>query len=146
MPYDPKVHVGAAAVIVHHPSGKLLVLKRGNTAHGAGQWSIPGGWIDHNETPEQAVLRELKEEIGLVGKDPVLLDVVSNTFPSPVDTCITVFYEIPYTSVQDQIAVIKEPDKLKEIDWVYIERLVLDYDLFPPLASFLEEKGMVGLG
>lgn len=32
----------------------------------AGQWAMPGGRIDANETPEAAALRELHEEVGLV--------------------------------------------------------------------------------
>jgi len=44
----------------------LLLTKRASDlrAH-AGQWAMPGGRIDDGETPEQAALRELHEEVGL---------------------------------------------------------------------------------
>ena len=44
----------------------LLLTRRaaGLSAH-AGQWAMPGGRIDGAETPEQAALRELVEEVGL---------------------------------------------------------------------------------
>ena len=44
----------------------LLLTRRaeGLGSHG-GQWALPGGRIDPGETPEQAALRELAEEVGL---------------------------------------------------------------------------------
>jgi mutator protein MutT len=44
----------------------LLLTRRaaGLSSH-AGQWAMPGGRIDEGETPEQAALRELAEEVGL---------------------------------------------------------------------------------
>jgi ADP-ribose pyrophosphatase YjhB (NUDIX family) len=49
----------------------LLVLR--GTEPGRGLWSIPGGRIEADETPEQAVIREMREETGLevVVGDPV---------------------------------------------------------------------------
>lgn len=44
----------------------LLVTRRsGALRNHAGQWALPGGRTDAGETPEQAALRELREEIGL---------------------------------------------------------------------------------
>jgi len=45
----------------------LLLTRRaaGLRSH-AGQWAMPGGRVDEGETPEQAALRELAEEVGLV--------------------------------------------------------------------------------
>jgi 8-oxo-dGTP pyrophosphatase MutT (NUDIX family) len=44
----------------------LLLTRRALTlTHHAGQWALPGGRIDDGETPGQAALRELHEEVGL---------------------------------------------------------------------------------
>jgi len=43
----------------------LLTRRSGHMRRHAGQWALPGGRIDADETPELAVLRELQEEVGL---------------------------------------------------------------------------------
>ena len=51
----------------HWSSRAALILTK-RAAHlrrHAGQWALPGGRIDNDETPEQTALRELAEEVGL---------------------------------------------------------------------------------
>lgn len=43
----------------------LLTRRAGELRVHAGQWALPGGRIDPGESPEQAALRELREEVGL---------------------------------------------------------------------------------
>lgn len=44
----------------------LLTRRAADLRSHAGQWAMPGGRIDDGETPEQAALRELAEEVGLL--------------------------------------------------------------------------------
>lgn len=58
----------AAAVIIH--DGRVLMVRErgvGATGRHDGQeyWTLPGGGIEPDETPEQAVIREVAEEVGL---------------------------------------------------------------------------------
>ena len=56
------VHV-AAAVLVRGEA--MLVARRVVGAHLAGTWEFPGGKIESEETPANAVRREVREEVGL---------------------------------------------------------------------------------
>jgi ADP-ribose pyrophosphatase YjhB (NUDIX family) len=72
-PDQPIVGIGAVVIC----EGKIALIKRGNEPS-KGKWTIPGGLVELGESPEQAVIRETKEEIGLDVENPRLIDVVSN--------------------------------------------------------------------
>ena len=73
--YPDQPVVGVGAVIVK--DGKIALIKRGNEP-AKGKWTIPGGLVELAESPEEAVIRETKEEAELDVDNPSLIDVVSN--------------------------------------------------------------------
>ncbi len=54
-----------AAVALIDPDGRVLVAKRPEGKQLAGLWEFPGGKVEAGERPEQALTRELKEELGI---------------------------------------------------------------------------------
>ena len=54
----------AATALVVNDRGELLLGKR-SVEPARGQWCLPGGFVELNESMEQAALRELREETGL---------------------------------------------------------------------------------
>jgi 8-oxo-dGTP diphosphatase len=54
-----------AAAIIEFPDNKILLIKRGTTVF-RGCWALPGGKVEAGETVEEAVIREVIEETGLV--------------------------------------------------------------------------------
>jgi 8-oxo-dGTP diphosphatase len=57
--------VVAIRAIVRDSNGNILLLKRANSEYGEGQWCLPGGKLDYGDTPENTVVKELKEETNL---------------------------------------------------------------------------------
>lgn len=69
------MEIEVAGAIVFRDDGAVLLVQRGR-APSAGTWSLPGGRIERGETPEQAAVREVREETGLVVDRPWHLEIV----------------------------------------------------------------------
>jgi 8-oxo-dGTP diphosphatase len=58
-----KVVSVVAGVVTH--AGKILIGQRKRNDWHGGKWEFPGGKIEPGEAPEQALARELREELGI---------------------------------------------------------------------------------
>ena len=72
---DPKLYRPNVGLAMFHREGLVFFGKRAG-AEGPYQWQMPQGGVDKGETPQQAALRELEEEVG-VGAH--LVDVLEET-------------------------------------------------------------------
>ena len=61
-----------SAVALIDIDGRVLIAKRPEGKSMAGLWEFPGGKVEPNETPEGALVRELKEELGIKTWDSCL--------------------------------------------------------------------------
>ena len=65
-----KVIVSCLALI--NDDNEVLFCKRSDDSNFSGCWEFPGGKIEEGETPEQALIRELKEELNIETKGSCL--------------------------------------------------------------------------
>ncbi len=54
-----------SAVALIDPEGRVLLAQRPEGKSLAGLWEFPGGKVEAGETPEAALVRELREELGI---------------------------------------------------------------------------------
>ncbi|MGZ5923045.1 MAG: (deoxy)nucleoside triphosphate pyrophosphohydrolase [Rhizomicrobium sp.] len=64
------VLVAACALI--DPDGRVLIAQRPPGKSMVGLWEFPGGKVEPGERPEETVIRELREELGITIKEPCL--------------------------------------------------------------------------
>ncbi len=77
-----KVVLVAACALID-PDGRVLLAQRPEGKSMAGLWEFPGGKVEAGERPEQSLIRELKEELGIDVKEECLapLTFASHLYP-----------------------------------------------------------------
>lgn len=76
--YNTGYNIGVGGAVVQ--GGKLLLVRRASR-HGRGNWQLPGGFIEPDETIEQAVVREIQEEAGVTAEVEAVLGLRSRYDP-----------------------------------------------------------------
>jgi 8-oxo-dGTP diphosphatase len=119
----------SAAAFVKNPNQEILLVKRG-VEPGQGKWALPSGFIEIDETPEKACLRELKEETGLCGNIVRLLGVYSQRSVMYKNVLI-IGYEVDATGILNAgsdslIARFFKPSELPEIAFPSHRRMIED--------------------
>ena len=111
--------------------GRFLIMRRVDEIPALnGQWEFPGGKIEFGESPVEGLLRELREETGLIVRDPELLGIHSHVwhFPQQDVQAFLIFYRVQTDT--DQIHLIKgENDDYK---WVTLEEYLVHPDVLEP--------------
>lgn len=75
--------------IIRNAAGEIYITQRAADAHMAHKWEFPGGKIEAGETPQDAVIRELQEEVGITATSLHQFDKLEYQFP---DRHITLWF------------------------------------------------------
>jgi len=140
MEMDSKKQIFVVDALIRNAEGKFLIQKRYDPTvpDANGKWEFPGGGIDFGENPEDAVKREILEEIGCevsVGRLlPCLVSHVWTLATGEKNHVIVFFYECTITKGvprpgHDEVAEILwcTEEEIRKLDTLPDTNLVFEY-------------------
>jgi 8-oxo-dGTP diphosphatase len=132
------VLVAACALV--DADGRLLIAQRPPGKPMAGLWEFPGGKVENHERPEDTLIRELREELGIIVNEACLapLTFASCTYPAfhllmPLYVCRR--WEGIVTPLEDQNLAWVRPNRLRDYPMP-----PADEPLIPHLMNLLEHR------
>lgn len=134
-------HIGSYGVIIENE--KIVLIRKARGGY-KGKLDLPGGGIEHNETPVEALHRELMEEAGVIVQDEKLIDVFSKNIIW--DETDEQKEDLHHLGVVFQVKVIgnlkKDPDGIDSLgaNWYEIKKLNKN-ELTPFVVMSLEKLG-----
>ncbi len=115
-----KIVLVAACALVD-ADGRVLIAQRPAGKPMVGLWEFPGGKVEDGEAPEQSLIRELQEELGIVVKEACLapLTFASHAYPDfhllmPLYACRR--WEGQVTSSEGQKLAWVKPNRLRDYE------------------------------
>lgn len=146
-----KIKRKIAAALLISADHKLLMGKKAADSVYPDCWHIPGGGIEPGETPEQALIREVQEEVGLDISQirPKLIDdqeqgeheKTLNSGERVLAQMDFVVYKVELEAEADQLQ-IELNDDLVDYTWADISQLA-SYQLTPPSEKIFSKFGWI---
>jgi 8-oxo-dGTP diphosphatase len=118
-----KDYIGAGVgAMIFNDRGELLLAKRGKEAKNErGHWEVPGGSIEFGETMAEAVVREIKEELGIDIVVEQQLLALDHLIPDENQHWVTTPFIVRVKPGQSPK--ILEPHKCETIEWFALDNL-----------------------
>ena len=126
----PQPALAVDAIVINRD--KILLITRGREPW-KGMLALPGGFVERDEDPEIAVLRELKEETGLDGSLERLICVRGSPERDPRGHVVSIAYLVSAKGIP------KGADDAVDASWYSLDSITeLAGDHFQMVAKYLE--------
>lgn len=112
------IGVGVGALIFNDEGHLLLTLRGKKAKNERGKWEIPGGAVEFGETIENALKREIKEELDIEIEVLEMLQLCDHIIPYENEHWVSPTYICKITKGEPKIL---EPEKCDEIGWFSLE-------------------------
>jgi len=126
--YDNPIPAAVALVV----RGRKVLLGRRAAAPFEGTWDLPGGFLESGETPEVALRRELKEELGVGVRSARFLGFFHETYGPRGFPILTIVYRVTLAGQRLVTA-----GDVSELRWFDRERLPFQEISFPSVREAL---------
>lgn len=131
-------HVVVDVLVIEN--NKILLVKRANHLSNGGKYGLVGGYVNKDETIEEAVLREVEEETGYKIEIVKQLRVVDSPNRPQEDR-----QNVAFVFLAKPIKKVGEPDdESSEVKWFPLDKLPVEeefaFDHFEDIALYLQNK------
>ncbi|HEX7806908.1 MAG TPA: NUDIX hydrolase [Cellulomonas sp.] len=118
LPVVEETSAGGLVVRTEHGVHHAAVIARRNRA-GRLEWCLPKGHLEGDETPEQAAVREIAEETGIVGRVVRRLGIIDYWFTGDDRRVHKVVHHFLLGAVGGELSVAGDPDgEAEDVEWV----------------------------
>lgn len=131
-----------AAGVIKNNSGQVLISLRDESQYQGGLWEFPGGKVETTESVEQALARELKEELDISVQTATPLIVIHHEYPdSTVQLHVfsVEFYSGVAKGCEGQSIKWVEPENLVNYEFPLANRPIITAARLPPFYAILNE-------
>ena len=122
--------IDVVAAIIKNKEGKILIAQRNKKKSQGGLWEFPGGKIEKEETKENAIVREIKEELNMDIICDGYFDKVKYEYPDKIINLIV----LNCTMIGDSYDVLEH----EQIAWITKEEFK-NYEFAPADIYFVEK-------